>query len=170
MKKYNSKKIAFWGLLTAAALLFGYVEYLVPLNFIAPGIKLGFANVVFLLLLLNKKTTAAFFVNLIRITLSALLFASPFSLLFSLTAGIVSMLFMTLVCRLKIVGIVGISVLGATVHNLTQLCVANFTVGQGVWFYLPFLLIAGTIAGIVVGILAYLISSKVSKVFFKLDF
>ena len=161
MKDISSKKIALFGLFTAVAIVFGYVEFLVPLNFIAPGVKLGFPNVIFLILLLNKKFKAAILVNIVRILLSALLFGTPFSLLFSLTAGVVSMLLMVAINNFKRIGVIGISVLGATVHNLTQLCGANLTVGQGVWFYFPFLLMAGIVAGIVVGILAYLISIRV---------
>lgn len=169
MKKINSKKIALFGFLTTAALLFGYVEYLVPLNFIAPGVKLGFANVIFVILLLNEKITAAIVVNLVRILLSALLFGTPFSLLFSFTAGIVSMLVMLLAYHFKKIGVIGISVMGAVIHNLIQLCVANLTVGQGVWFYLPFLFIAAIIAGIVVGIISFMLSGRVYNMFSKLD-
>ena len=55
MAENHSKRIALYGMLTAAALVFGYVEYLVPLNFIAPGVKLGIANGIILLLILKEK-------------------------------------------------------------------------------------------------------------------
>ena len=163
MKKIKTKTISLYGFLTAAALLFGYVEYLVPLNFIAPGVKLGFANGVFLLLLFLKKYKAAFLVNIVRILLSALLFASPFSLVFSITAGLFSMFAMLLTVRCPKIGFVGVSVIGATVHNITQLCVATVTVGHGVWYYLPFLVFAGVIAGVFIGVLTYLIFIRISK-------
>ena len=162
--KLTSKKIALYGLLTALALIFGYVEFLLPLNFIAPGVKLGVANAVFLILLLKGRVKAAVIINVLRILLSALLFAAPFSLIFSLTAGVVSMLGMFLVSRLKGVGVVGISVIGGTLHNLAQLLVATFTVGQAVWFYMPFLLVAGSIAGIAVGFISWLICKKLPNI------
>lgn len=163
--KLNSKKIALYGLLTALALIFGYVEFLLPLNFIAPGVKLGVANAVFLILLLNGKAPAAVIINLARILLSALLFATPFSLLFSLTAGVVSMAFMLLAAKIKNVGVIGISLIGGTLHNLTQLVVANLTVGQAVWFYAPFLLIAGLIAGTAVGFISWLMCKKIPNLY-----
>lgn len=163
MKTLNAQKVSLYGFFTATALLFGYVEYLVPLNFIAPGVKLGFANGVFLLLLFSEKYKVAFVVNLVRILLSTLLFGTPFSLLFSLTAGVSSMALMTLFYRFKKFGFIGISALGAVVHNATQLIVAAITVGQGVWYYLPFLLIAGVIAGIGVGIITFFIYSRIYK-------
>ena len=163
MAENHSKKIALYGMLTAAALVFGYVEYLVPLNFIAPGIKLGIANGVVLLLVLKGKFKEGICINIARIVLSAFLFSTPFSLVFSLTAGIISTAVMCFISRFKKVGVIGISVLGGAVHNLTQLCVAHFTVGKGVWFYLPLLLIAGLIAGCAVGILVWIILERFEK-------
>lgn len=163
MKKISAKKISVYSLLTAAALLFGYVEYLVPLNFIAPGVKIGVANAVVLLLILRGEPTAAFFVNVVRIILSALLFATPFSLLFSLTAGIISTFVMVVAGRIKWFGVIGVSIFGSIIHNLTQLSVAHFTVGDGVWFYTPFLLIAGMLAGFAVGFLVWMILKRFDK-------
>lgn len=153
----SAKRISLYGLLTAAALLFGYVEFLFPLSFIAPGMKLGLANAVCLYLICCKKHTATIFVNIARIVLSALLFATPFSLLFSLTAGLASTFAMIFMIKIKSFGIIGISVIGSAVHNIVQLLVANFTVGQGVWFYTPYLLIAGTAAGVLIGYVCYMI-------------
>lgn len=155
-----AKKTSLYGFLTAAALLFGYVEYLVPLNFIAPGVKLGVSNAIILLLIINSKYKSAILINVARILLSGFLFATPFSLIFSLSAGVVSTLAMVGFSRLKKIGIVGISVVGGTVHNAVQILVAYFTVGSGVVFYLPFLILMGVTAGVLVGILVWLLSKK----------
>lgn len=167
MKSNVAKKVSLYGLLTAAALLFGYVEYLLPLNFIAPGIKLGIANGIILMLILVQKPQAAFLINIVRILLSSVLFATPFSLLFSLTGGMVSVLGMILVSRSIKIGYIGVSVVGGILHNFTQLLVANFTVGQGVWFYFPFLFIAGSIAGVAVGFLVWIVLNKTKNSFLK---
>ena len=87
-----AKKVTLYGIFTALAVIFGYIESLFSLSFIAPGIKLGLANAVCLILLLNGDVKGAFFVNTARIFLSALLFSSPFALLFSFAAGTVSLL------------------------------------------------------------------------------
>jgi len=160
MKNVSAKKVAIYGLLTAVAMIFGYVEYLLPLSFIAPGVKLGLANLICLYLICVDKSCLAMEVNVVRILLSALLFATPFSLLFSLTAGVFSVIAMLFVKKIRSLGVVGISVVGSAVHNIVQLIVANFTVGQGVWFYLPFLLIAGTVAGALVGLLCFVMLGK----------
>lgn len=159
----SAKKISLYGLLTAAALLFGYAEYLLPLSFIAPGMKLGLANAVCLYLICCEKNIAAFLVNIVRILLSALLFATPFSLIFSLTAGVASTVAMLLITKINRFGIVGISVIGSAVHNIVQLLVAYFIVGQGVWFYLPYLIIAGTVTGALIGYICWLLICKTER-------
>ena len=134
MKKASAKTVTVYGLLTAAAMLFGYVESLFPLDFIAPGMKVGVANAVCLLLVLRGKKAGAFEVNAVRILLNSLLFGSAISLMFSFSAGMVSLAFVCLAERVKKLGIVGISIIGSTAHNLTQLLVATITVGNGVWY------------------------------------
>ncbi len=164
MKNISAKRIAIYGLLTAVAMIFGYVEYLLPLSFIAPGVKLGLANLICLYLICLDKNHLALGINVVRILLSALLFATPFSLLFSLTAGIFSVIVMLFAKKFKSLGVVGISVVGSAVHNFVQLIVANFTMGQGVWFYLPFLLTAGTVAGALVGALCFVMLGKTKNI------
>ena len=160
MKTTVAKKVSLYGFLTVAALLFGYVEYLVPLNFIAPGIKLGISNAIILFLIINKKYKAAIVINIARILLSGLLFATPFSLVFSLSAGLISTVVMISLSGFSRIGIVGISATGGAIHNIVQILVAYFTVGDGVIFYLPLLIFVGTFAGIFVGIFVFILINK----------
>ncbi len=164
MKESKTKKLCVYAVLTAAALVFGYVELLFPLDFIAPGMKLGIANAVALYLICRGRRLGAFAVNTARILLGGLLFATPFSLLFSATAGFAAVGAMCLASKSRRLGVVGISAVGSLVHNLTQLAVAVLTVGGGVWFYLPFLLLAGTAAGVLIGFLTYFILQKTARV------
>jgi heptaprenyl diphosphate synthase len=154
-----TKKVALYGILTSLALIFGYIESLFSLSFIAPGIKLGLANSVALLLLCFKDFKGAVLVNITRILLSALLFSSPFSLAFSLTAGILSVVMMGLLSGIKGVSPIGFGIAGAAVHNLVQLTVASLIFGRAVWYYLPFLLASALIGGGIIG--------AVSLIFFK---
>lgn len=156
-----AKKIALYGILTSLALIFGYIESLFSLSFIAPGIKLGLANSVALILLCFKDFKGAVLVNITRILLSALLFSSPFSLVFSLTAGILSVVIMRLLSGIKGVSVIGFSISGAAVHNLVQLTVASLLFGRAVWYYLPFLLISALLSGGIIGILSSIIFKKI---------
>ena len=156
-----AKKVALYGILTGLALIFGYIESLFSLSFIAPGIKLGIANSVALLLLCFKDFKGALLVNITRILLSALLFSTPFSLVFSLTAGIISVVIMKLLSGIKSVSVVGFSIAGAAVHNLVQLTVASIIFGRAVWYYLPFLLVSALISGGIIGALSLIIFKRI---------
>lgn len=157
----NIKKIALYGICAALAIIFGFVESLIPFDFIAPGIKLGLANCVALLFVCYGDIKGAFFVNIVRIVLSAFLFSSPFSLLFSLSAGILSLSLMAVIKRFKSVSEIGVSVLGAITHNAVQILVAFLLFGGAVFYYFPFLLLSALISGAVIGIIAKLIFKKV---------
>lgn len=156
-----AKKVALYGILTGLALIFGYIESLFSLSFIAPGIKLGLANSVALLLLCFKDFKGALLVNITRILLSALLFSTPFSLVFSLTAGILSVVIIGLLSGIKSVSVVGFSIAGAAVHNLVQLTVASIIFGRAVWYYLPFLLVSALISGGIIGALSLIIFKRI---------
>ena len=156
-----AKKVALYGILTGLALIFGYIESLFSLSFIAPGIKLGLANSVALLLLCFKDFKGALLVNITRILLSALLFSTPFSLVFSLTAGIISVVIMKLLSGIKSVSVVGFSIAGAVVHNLVQLTVPSIIFGRAVWYYLPFLLVSALISGGIIGALSLIIFKRI---------
>lgn len=156
-----AKKVALYGILTSLALIFGYIESLFSLSCIAPGVKLGLANSVALLLLCFKDFKGALIVNITRILLSALLFSSPFSLAFSLTAGVFSVVIMWFLSGIKSVSVIGFSISGAAVHNFVQLTVASLLFGRAVWYYLPFLLISALLSGGIIGILSSIIFKKI---------
>lgn len=160
-----SKKVALYGILASLCLVFSYVETLLPLTFIAPGVKIGLANGIALLLILKRDVKGAFFVNVIRIVLSNLLFVHPFALVYSLSAGIISTFVMWLISKTKIFGAVGFSVLGALTHNLVQMAVALILLGTGVFYYSPFLIFSAIILGSLIGFLAKILDKKI-KTFF----
>lgn len=147
-----AKKISVYGLQLACALVFSYVEFLIPLDFIAPGIKLGLANAVVIILLIGRDFKSALLVNLCRVALSALLFGSAVSLLYSLAGALVSMAIMVTLKKSGVFGVAGISVMGGIAHNTAQCVAARIMIGSlGVYYYLPFLLLSGAICGALVG-------------------
>lgn len=160
-----SKKVALYGVLASVGLVFSYVETLLPLTFIAPGVKIGLANGVALLLILKKDIKGAFLVNIIRILLLNLLFVHPIALIYSLSAGIISTLVMVLVAKTNIFSAVGFSVLGAITHNLVQSVIAFIMLGSGILFYLPVLIFSAIITGVIIGFLAKILDKKI-KTFF----
>jgi len=159
--KIKVKRICLYGVLCALCLVLGYIESLVNLSFIAPGVKIGISNGVALILAAKGDIKGAFAVNITRIILSSLLFSSPFSLLFSLTGGIASLIVVSLVIRIKSVSVIGCSTLAGAVHNIFQIIVAALILGVGVLWYLPILITAGAVTGMLVGVFSLLILKKV---------
>ena len=160
----GSARIAACGVLTALALIFSYIEFLVPLPIAIPGIKLGLANIVCLVCLYALGEKHAFLINVTRIALAALLFGSVFSALYALVGGVVSFAVMALLKRTKRFSVCGVSMAGGVFHNLAQLAVAGLLVESAqVFYYFPVLLLSGMATGIGIGILATLILRSIAR-------
>ncbi|MCQ2454593.1 MAG: Gx transporter family protein [Clostridia bacterium] len=158
------KSICIYSVLTVCCIVFGYIETLIPTALIAPGIKLGLANSVALMLIIFGDIKGAVLVNTARILLSAVLFGSLFSLLFSLCAGTASVAVCILVAKSKSVSAVGISIAGAVTHNTVQTAIAFFVLNKGVLFYLPILIISAIISGFVIAVISILVSKKLKSI------
>ncbi len=151
----GSRRIAYCGLFAALAILMGYVELLIPMPILIPGVKLGLANVIIVIMLYFMDAKSAFFVSLIRVLLSGLLFAGFAGLLYSLSGAMLSFAVMLLLKRTERFSIVGVSVAGGIFHNVGQIVVAALVVENvRMAYYLPFLLVSGVVTGIVIGIVA----------------
>lgn len=148
-----AKKVAFLGVFTTLALILGWLESLLPVVPFAPGVKIGLANLVSLLVLYRFGWKEAACVNLLRIGLSSVLFGNITLLLYSLAGAILSLITMCLLKKTDKFSVVGISVAGAVMHNLGQIIVAAFLMENGViLYYLPILAVSGVIAGVLVGL------------------
>lgn len=150
----KSKKIAYYGLCIALAFVLSYVESLFPTFIAVPGVKLGLTNLVVLIALVKISKKDAFFINMIRILLVGLTFGTAFSLLYSFAGGILSFLVMLLFYGKNRFSVIGVSVAGGVAHNVGQILVAMMVLeSKALVYYLPVLILSGTLAGVVVGIL-----------------
>ena len=148
-------KVAVFGVFTSLALILSYVELLIPINFGIPGMKLGLANLLVVILLYNCGPRDALLLSVIRILLSGLIFGNMFSIFYSLGGGLLSLAVMVFLKKTGQFTVAGISIGGGASHNVGQLLVAMFVVQTyQVGYYLPVLLIAGVITGAVIGILS----------------
>jgi len=165
--KVNIKKITLYALLVSLCLIVGYLENLlsIVLTSLAPGIKIGLSNAVALLLICTGDKRGAWAVNITRVCLSALLFGSPISFLFSMSGAVVSTLLSCLLCQAKSVSAVGVSIAAGTVHNIAQCVAAAFFVGFGVVYYMPALILFGALAGGFCGTLVMLLQKHTQKIF-----
>ncbi len=157
----STKALTTCALLTALALVFSYIEFLLPLNFGIPGVKLGLANIVVVLALYWLGPRYGLYINIARICLSALLFGSLFSALYALAGGLVSLAVMILLKRTDKFSLTAVSAAGGVLHNLAQICVAAaITRTAGIFGYFPVLLLAGLATGIFNGIVCILVLRK----------
>lgn len=170
MSEMNIKKptkantIATAAVLASLALIFSYIEFLVPLSLGLPGIKLGLANIVIVIALYGLGTRTALLVNVTRILLAAALFGSVFSALYSLAGGLISFAAMAALKRTGFFSTVGVSMAGGVFHNMGQLLIAALLVeSYQIFYYFPLLLLAGLATGIINGIIATLILRALSK-------
>ena len=117
-----------------------------------PGFKLGFANIMIIIAIYALDARFAFGINLFRIILSALLFGTPFSMMYSLAGGMLSLIVMLVLKKTNLFSVIGVSMAGGVFHNLGQLCVAAFAVSNiRMFIYFPVLVFTGIATGIGTG-------------------
>lgn len=158
--KWNTHKIALMGILTAGAIIIAILESFIP-SIGIPGVKLGLANIVILIILYEIGIVEAIIVDLSRVLLVGLLRGTIASMgfLMSLTGAVMSLGIMILFFLLvKKLSIIANSVVGSLFHVMGQILIAIIFLGSGyVLFYLPIIGISAIITGVLVGIVAQLV-------------
>lgn len=144
------------------AMVLSYIESRIPAFVAIPGIKVGLANIAVIFTLYKFGIKEAITVSLIRVLLVSMLFGTPVSLIYSISGAVLSLFMMVLLKKLTPLSEVAISVTGGVMHNIGQIAAASFMLSTNVvLYYLPFLLVSGTVAGIVVGIVSAILVKKV---------
>lgn len=162
----KTKRIACLGLFIALAFVLSYVEFLLPLNIGIPGAKVGLANLVVMVALYTLGKKDAALLSFVRVVLVGLTFGNLAMLLYSLAGAVLSFLAMLIAKRTKLFSITGVSVLGGVFHNVGQIIVAMLVLEtESLLYYLPFLIVIGTISGIVIGLLSGMITARVGRLF-----
>lgn len=159
MQSQDKYRIA---LLSAYALALHGFESLIPMPI--PWLRAGLANIIALTTLILFGFRAAMLVTLIRVIIASI-FAGSFpgpGFILSLSGGVSSVIAAGLVFRIlpELFGPVGLSLIGAFFHNLSQLFVAYFLFIQRiepVLIITPFLILIGTITGLVNGLVSDLL-------------
>jgi heptaprenyl diphosphate synthase len=148
-------KVAYFGVFVALALIFSYVESLIPIQLGIPGVKLGLANLVIVIVLYKTNLKMALLLSITKAILSGFLFGNMFSILYSMAGGILSLVVMALLRRREGFSVIGISIAGGVFHNVGQLLMAMVAMETvRVMYYFPILLIAGVLTGFLIGVIA----------------
>lgn len=163
MKK--TKRIALLGLTVALAMIMSYIEVLFPLNFAVPGIKMGLANIVIVFVLYRMSLVDAVTVSLVRVFLVSLLFGNFMSLAYSFTGAALSLALMAILKKTEKFSVVGVSIVGGVMHNVGQIAMAVILMGTAqIAYYLPVLVITGTVTGVLIGLVSALVINRVKKI------
>lgn len=158
----KTKRLVTLSAVVAAAMMLSFIEAKIPTFIPVPGVKLGLANiaVIFTMYKFNEGRAAA--VSLVRIALSALLFGSVASLIYSLAGAALSLSLMIASRRVFKLHTVGVSIIGGVSHNIGQIAAAALVMGTAsIIYYLPVLIISGTLAGIVIGLISNVLIKRI---------
>jgi heptaprenyl diphosphate synthase len=151
LNRSKIKTIVLTGLLFAAAIVLSIFENSIQLPIIAPGIKFGLSNIAVMFSLFYLGKNIAFLLVLMK-AVFVLITRGAVAGFLSLSGGLLSVGIMTvllIICKDKISYLL-LSVSGAVFHNIGQLTAITIIYSDiNLWIYLPVLMIAGIVSGIV---------------------
>ena len=131
--------VALCGLLVALMLVLGFVESLMP---VAAGVLM-----------------------VLKVVLSGLLFGGVNAMMYAFAGGLVSMVFMALLSRVRGVHPVMVSMVGGVAHNVGQVALAMVILSTpSLMYYMAVLMVAGLITGAVTGLAANLVMKHLAKI------
>lgn len=162
MRNKKTLQLTTMAFVIAFAMILSFVESRIPAFVAIPGVKVGLANIAVIFTLYKLGVKEAITVSIIRVLLISMLFGSPVSLIYSISGATLSLATMILLKKLTLLTEVTISVTGGVMHNVGQIAAASFMLSTNVViYYLPFLLVSGTIAGVVVGIASAILIKRI---------
>ena len=154
----DTKKIAKISMLLSISVVLALIESFIPImSGIAPGIKLGLANIVIVFAIYYLSIKDAVYISVLRVILMGILRTGLFSIsfFFSMGGALLSLLVMYLAKKLTNMSVIGVSVIGAVGHSVGQILIAViFLSNINIFYYLPILLISSVITGVIVGIIS----------------
>lgn len=146
-------RIALSALMVAMMLVLGYVESLLPTA--VPGIKLGLSNSVLIFAVYCLGVPNAFVLMLLKVLLSGLTFGGVSAMMYAFAGGMLSMIFMSLLSRIKGVHLVVVSMVGGLMHNVGQVGMAMLVLGTpSLMYYMAILMVVGLACGALTGVCA----------------
>ncbi|MDR0819339.1 MAG: Gx transporter family protein, partial [Oscillospiraceae bacterium] len=150
----TTKRVALGGLLLALALIVSWAESLIPPPIPAvPGIKLGLANVIVLVVMYRFGAKLALPLNAARVLLAGFIFTGLWGMAYSMSGAMVSFAVMYALKRSGKFSVLGVSAAGGVFHNLAQLILAAAALGDArLMYYYPVLILSGLICGAITGL------------------
>lgn len=149
----STKKLVTLSISVSLAIVLSWVDKIITsLAPLPPGVKLGLANIAVVFALYKLGIKEAAIISVVRVILASFLFGTVVSFWYAIAGATLSMLIMILLKLVTPLSCVTVSTVGGISHNVAQICVASILFDTNLLvYYLPFLLIAGVVAGIVIG-------------------
>ena len=160
--KNHTKRLTMLAMTISFALILSFVESRIPAFVALPGVKVGLANIAVIYALYQFGIKEAVTVSILRVFIVSMLFGSAASLIYSVAGAVLSLSVMILLKKLTPLGEVAVSVCGGVMHNVGQIAAASIMLNTNVIiYYLPILLVTGSIAGVVIGIASAILIKRV---------
>lgn len=165
MKKYMRLVM-----LLSFSIVLSILESFIPLfNGYIPGLKLGLANIIVLIVLYKYDTSDVFFVSILRVIVVGLMRTGLFSVnfFFSLFGALFSASSMIIFKKTRL-SMIGVSVIGSICHSVGQILAAIlFLKNNNMIYYLPWLLLFSIPTGVFVGFVSKKMLTELED---KIDF
>jgi len=152
----QTKKMTLLANFLAIAIVLNIIESVIPVIPV-PGAKLGFANIVTLVILYMYSFKDSAALTVLRVLLVSILTAKLLNPVFfmSLSGAVFSLLAMGFFKKTNFFGVLGVSVIGSVFHCFGQVFAGIFVIGStAVILYLPIMLFLSIPAGALTGIIA----------------
>ncbi len=166
INRMDIKKMTVLAMFSVIALTIFTAESMIGTIVPIPGIKLGLANIVTLLVLYLYGPKEALFVLIVRIILGSIFGGQMISFFYSLSGGILCWLVMSVInALLRKKFLVLTSMCGAAAHNIGQIATAIvITQSMSVIAYLPILMVSAMITGCFTGLAAQVSAKRLQKI------
>ena len=162
------KKIINISMLLSIGIVLSIIESFIPIfNGMIPGLKIGLSNIIVLYVLYRYSIKDTFYVVILKVLLVGILRTGLFSInfYFSIVGGILSVILMSIFKKTKL-SIIGVSIIGSIFHLIGQIIVAIILLNSfNLIYYLPYLIIFGSISGFIIGIITKDILCKTEKIY-----
>lgn len=151
----------------AMALGLSIIENFIPSPSELLGTRLGLSNIIILTLLVSVGFKEALLIGVLKSLLRMLVTGSVTGFVYSLAGSIVSTLAMKLALKLPEdkFSLIGISMIGASLHNVSQLAVLSLmTRNIRLFSYLPVLIFTAIFTGYFVGLCSNYLTKHLKRV------
>ena len=167
MENNSTKKIVRLALFLAIGVVLNIIESMLPVLIPIPGVKLGIANTIGLIVLYFYGPKEYVLIGFLRVLLVALLRTGIGSTAFllSLTGWFLSTVFVLLIYLFKKASIFGLSMGSAVMHGIGQIIMVIIIYSLPEMInYLPILMISGIISGCFLALLSSELLKRLNRI------